>query len=71
MHSYIHTFIHTYIYIHTYIHLCIHTYIDQAQQITILNVLEKLEFQDGQDNDKRAAIDADRKISLHLLQSNF
>ena len=48
-----------------------HIYIDQAEQIAILNVLEKLEFQDGQDNDKHAAIDADRKTSLDLLQSNF
>ena len=47
-----------------------HTYIDQAEQIAILNVLEKLELQDGQD-DKRAAIDADSKISLDLLQRNF
>jgi len=48
-----------------------HIYIDQAEQIAILNVLEKLELQDGQDNDKRAAIYTDRKITLDLLQSNF
>ena len=40
------------------------------KKIAILKVLEKLELQDGQD-DKRAAIDADSKISLDLLQSNF
>ena len=48
-----------------------HIYIDQAEQIAILNVLEKLELQYGQDNDKRAAIYTDRKITLDLLQSNF
>jgi len=44
---------------------------NQAEQIAILKVLEKLELQDGQDNDKRVAIYTDSKITLDLLQNNF
>jgi ribonuclease HI len=44
----------------------------QAEQIAILKVLEKLEkLQDGQDNDKCAAIYTDSKITLDLLQNKF
>jgi ribonuclease HI len=42
---------------------------NQAEQIAILEVLEKLELQDGQDNDKHIAIYTDSKISLDLLQN--
>jgi hypothetical protein len=45
---------------------------NQAEQIAILKVLEKLEgLQDGQDIDKRAAIYTDSKITLDLLQNKF
>jgi ribonuclease HI len=45
---------------------------NQAEQIAILKVLEKLEErQDGQDNDKRVAIYTDSKITSDLLQNNF
>ena len=45
---------------------------NQAEQIAILKVLEKLEqFQDAQDNDKHIAIHTDSKISLDLLQNRF
>jgi len=44
---------------------------NQAEQIAILKVLEKLEeLQDGQGNDKRVAIYTDSKITLNLLQTN-
>ena len=42
---------------------------NEAEQIAILKVLEKLEeLQDGQDNDKRVAIYTDSNINLNLLQ---
>ena len=45
---------------------------NQAEQIAILKVLEKLEeVQDGQDNDKCVAIYIDSKITLDLLQNRF
>ena len=45
---------------------------NQAEQIAILKVLEKLEeLKDGQDNDKRVAIYTDSKITLDLLQNKF
>jgi ribonuclease HI len=45
---------------------------NQAEQIAILKVLEKLEeLQDGQDNDKCAAIYTDSKTTLDLLQNKF
>jgi len=45
---------------------------NQAEQITIFKILEKLEqLQDGQDNDKHIAIYTDSKISLYLLQNRF
>ena len=45
---------------------------NQAKQIAILKVLQKLEeLQDGQDNDKRAAIYTDSRITLCLLQNKF
>jgi ribonuclease HI len=45
---------------------------NEAEQIAIVKVLEKLEeLQDGQDNDKRAAIYTDSKIILDLLQNKF
>jgi ribonuclease HI len=45
---------------------------NQAEQIAILNVLEKLEeLQDGQDNNKRVAIYTDSRITLGLLQNTF
>ena len=44
---------------------------NQAEQIAVLKVLEKLEVQDGQDNDKRIAICTDSKITLDLLQNKF
>jgi len=44
----------------------------QAEQIAIIEVLEKLvELQNGQDNDKRVAIYTDSKITLDLLQNTF
>jgi ribonuclease HI len=43
----------------------------QAEQIAILNVLEKLELQDGHGNDKRVAIYTDSKITLYLLKNSF
>jgi ribonuclease HI len=45
---------------------------NQAEQIVILKVLEKLEeLQDGQDNDKHVAIYTDSRITLDLLQNKF
>jgi len=45
---------------------------NQAEQIAILKVLEKLEEpQDGQYNDKHVAIYSDSKITLDLLQNKF
>jgi ribonuclease HI len=45
---------------------------NQAEQIAILKVLEKLEeLQDGHDNDKRLAIYTDSRITLDLLQNAF
>jgi len=45
---------------------------NQAEQIAILKTLEKLEkLQEGKDNDKRAAIYTDSKITLALLQNKF
>jgi ribonuclease HI len=45
---------------------------NRAEQIAILKVLEKLEeLQDGHDNDKRAAIYTDSKVTLDLLQTPF
>jgi len=44
---------------------------NQGEQIAILKVLEKLELQDGQDNDKHIAIYTDSKIILYLLQNRF
>jgi hypothetical protein len=45
---------------------------NQAEQIAILKVLEKLEeLQVGQDNDKHVAIYTDSKITLDLLQNTF
>jgi ribonuclease HI len=44
---------------------------NQAEQIAILKVLEKLELQDRQDNDKCVAIYTDSKITLDLLQNRF
>jgi ribonuclease HI len=45
---------------------------NQAEQIAILTVLEKLEgLQDGQDNDKRFAIYTDSRIILYLLRNKF
>jgi ribonuclease HI len=45
---------------------------NQAEQIAILKVLEKSEeLQDGQDNDKHAAIYTDSKITLDLLQNKL
>ena len=45
---------------------------NQAEQIAIFKVLEKLEeLQDGQDNDKRVAIYSDSNITLDLLQNKF
>ena len=45
---------------------------NQAEQIAILKVLEKLEeLQDGKDNEKRVAIYTDSKITLDLLQNKF
>jgi ribonuclease HI len=45
---------------------------NQAEQIAILKVLEKLEgLQVGQDNDKRVAIYTDSRITLDLLQNTL
>ena len=45
---------------------------NQAEQIAILRVLEKLEvIQDGHDNETRVAIYTDSKITLDLLQNKF
>jgi hypothetical protein len=46
---------------------------NQAEQIAILKVLEKLEeLKDGQHNDKRVAVYTDSKVTLDLfLISNF
>ena len=44
---------------------------NQAEQIAILKTLEKLELQEGKDNDKHAAIYTDSKITLALLQNKF
>ena len=45
---------------------------NQAEQIPILKTLEKLEeLQEGKDNDKRAAIYTDSKITLALLENKF
>jgi ribonuclease HI len=44
---------------------------NQAEQIAILKILEKLgELQDGQDNDKHAAIYTDSKITSDLSYTN-
>ena len=40
---------------------------NKAEQIAIFKVLEKLELQDGQDNDKRVAVHTDSKITLDLI----
>jgi len=45
---------------------------NQAEQIAILKVLEKLEeLQDGQDIEKSVAIYTDSKVTLDLLQNKF
>jgi ribonuclease HI len=45
---------------------------NQARQIAIIKILEKLEeLQDGQGNDKRIALNTDSKITLDLLQNKF
>ena len=45
---------------------------NQAEQIAILKVLEKLEeLQDGHDNDKCVAIYIDSGMTLDLLQNKF
>ena len=45
---------------------------NEAEQTAILKALEKLEeLQDGQDNDKRAAIYTGSKVILDLLQNKF
>ena len=45
---------------------------NQADQIAILKVLEKLEeLHDGQDKDKRVATYTDSRITLDLLQNKF
>jgi len=45
---------------------------NQAEQIAVLKILEKLEeLQEGKDNDKRSAIYTDSKITLDLLQNKF
>jgi len=45
---------------------------NQAEQIAIFKVLEKLEEQQvGHDNDKRVSIYTDSKIILHLFQNTF
>jgi len=45
---------------------------NQAVQIAILEILQKLEeLQNGQDNDKCTAIYIDSKITLNLLQTKF
>ena len=45
---------------------------NQAEQIAILKILEKLEeLQEGKDNDKHAAVYTDSKITLDLLQNKF
>ena len=44
---------------------------NQGEQIVILKVLEKLELQDGKDNNKCAAIYTDSKITLDSLQNKF
>ena len=45
---------------------------NQAEQIAILKTLEKLEkLQEGKDNDKRAAIYTDSKITFAVLQKKF
>jgi len=45
---------------------------NQAEQIGILKTLKKLEeLQEGKDNEKRAAIYTDSKITLALLQKNL
>jgi hypothetical protein len=45
---------------------------NQAEQIAILKVLEKLEEpQDGHDNNKRVALYTDSRINLDLLQNTF
>jgi len=49
-----------------------HCSINQAEKIAILKILEKLEeLQERKDNDKRAAIYTDSKITLALLQNKF
>jgi len=43
---------------------------NQAEQVAILKALEQLEkLQEGQDNERRAAIYTDSKITLDLLQN--
>jgi len=45
---------------------------NQAEQIAILKVLEKLEeLQDGHDNDKRVPIYSDSKRTLDILQNKY
>jgi ribonuclease HI len=45
---------------------------NQAEQIAILRILEKLEeLQEGQDNDKHVTIYTGSKITLDLLQNKF
>ena len=45
---------------------------NEAEKIAILRDIEKLEeLQDGQDNDKRVAIDTDSIITLDLLKRNL
>jgi ribonuclease HI len=45
-------------------------YNNQAEQVAILKALKKLEeMQEGQDNDRRAALYTDSKITLDLLQN--
>ena len=48
-----------------------HSSNNQAEQTAILKVSEKLELQDGKDNDKRVAIYTDSKITLDLLQKQI
>jgi ribonuclease HI len=45
---------------------------NQAEQIAILKALEKLEeLQEGQDNNRRAALNTDSKITLDLMQNKI
>jgi ribonuclease HI len=44
---------------------------NQAEQAAIFKVLEKVELQDGQDNDKCVAIYTDSTITFDLLQNKF